>query len=180
MGRAVIEGLACQKPVCVMSPEGELIGLVTKQNFQAFVDYNFIGKTLAPISDSSFLTQLNTHTAEDSKEIYRQLENSLSVKNWHHYIKLYKQVEFIDNPALEALYHKLAYFSVTLSRPFIHDKFFQQIFYNTLVEYSLDNIQKYWISYENTIGLSNHYPNPLKVRKNKKSWWTRIKSKYVG
>lgn len=175
MGRAVIEGLACQKPVCVMSPEGELIGLVTKQNFQDFVNYNFIGKTLAPISDSSFLTQLNTHTAEDSKEIYYQLESNISVKNWPQYIEIYQKAEFIDNPALESLYHKLAYFSVTLSKPFIYDKFFQQLLYDTLIEYDLEDIRDLWQFYEEKHGLNTRYPNPLKVQKSyRKKWWNKL------
>lgn len=176
MGRSVIEGLACQKPVCVMSPEGELIGLVTKDNFQTLKDYNFIGKTLAPIDNKTFLAQLNTHTIEDSKYIYYQLESELSIENWHKYIELYRQVEFIDNPALESLYHKISYFSVTLSDPFIHDKFFQQLFYETLIEHNLKNTIKLWEFYEINHGLSTNYPNPFRVqRNNKKRWWSIFK-----
>lgn len=172
MGRVAIEGLACQKPVCVMSPEGSLIGLVTKENFSTFKDYNFIGKTLTPIDNQTFLAQLNTHTIEDSKNIYHQLKSELSIENWDKYIDIYRQAKFIDNPALEALYHKLAYFSVTLSTPFIKDKFFQHLFYETLIEHNLTNIRESWLFYEKKYGLNTRYPNPLKARTSyKEKWW---------
>lgn len=174
MGRAAIEGLACQKPVCVMSPEGNLIGLVTKENFKALKDYNFTGKTLAPIDNKKFLIQLNTHTFEDSKYVYQQLKSELSIENWHKYIDLYQQVEFIDNQALEALYHKIAYFSVTLSNPFINDKFFQHLFYETLIEHDLNDIKKSWLFYEKNRGFNTYYPNPLKACISYKEKWRMI------
>lgn len=174
MGRAVIEGLACQKPVCVMSPEGDLIGLVTRDNFEALKNYNFIGKTLAPIDNSIFSNQLNAHTVEDSQQIYRKLQSTLSIENWDKYIELYQKVEFIDNPALETLYHKIAYFSVTLSVPFIYDKFFQSLFYETLIEHHLDDMKNYWFFYEKNHGLNNRYPNPLKARTRFKIKWQSI------
>ena len=172
MGRVAIEGLACQKPVCILSPEGSLIGLVTNNNFKILKDYNFIGKTLAPIDDQKFFKQLTSSTIEDRQNIYSQLESELSIDNWPKYIELYKQVEFRDNQALESLYHKISHFSVTLSDPFIHDKFFQQLFYETLIEHNLKNIIKLWEFYEINHGLSTNYPNPFKVQKNnKKRWW---------
>lgn len=174
MGRAVIEGLACEKPVCVMSPEGELIGLVTKDNFEALKNYNFIGKTLAPIDNSTFSNQLNTHTAKDSQHIYHQLQSTLSTENWDEYITLYQQAIFIDNQALEALYHKIAYFSVTLSAPFINDKFFQDLFYETLIEHDLNDIKTLWLFYEKNHGLNTRYPNPLKANTSFKKKWQSI------
>lgn len=174
MGRAVIEGLAFQKPVCVMSPEGDLIGLVTKDNFEALKNYNFIGKTLAPIDNPTFSNQLNTHTVKDSQHIYHQLQSTLSTEKWDEYIALYQQVKFIDNPALEALYHKLAYFSVTLSSPFINDKFFQDLFYETLIEHDLNDIETLWLFYEKNHGLNSRYPNPLKAHTRFKKKWQSI------
>lgn len=176
MGRSAIEGLACQKPVCVMSPEGELIGLVTKNNFETLKNYNFMGKTLAPIDDQTFSIQLDAYTMEDSISIYHQLKSELSTINWHKYINLYQQVNFIDNPALEALYHKISYFSVTLSTPFIYDKFFQYVFNETLIEHNLEDIKKLWLFYEKNYGLNTRYPNPLKANiRNKKKWWYLFK-----
>lgn len=172
MGRVAIEGLACQKPVCIISPEGNLIGLVTEKNFKTLRDYNFIGKTIAPIDNEKFFKQLEAHTFEESESIYTQLESELSVENWPEYIKQYEKIEFNDNQALEALYHKIAHFSVNLTTPFIRDNFFQELFYETLLEYDLEEIRRLWHFYEKNHGLNTRYSNPLKVRKsNKDKWW---------
>lgn len=169
MGRVAIEGLASQKPVCIISPEGKLIGLVNTKNFRCLKSYNFTGKGLVPIDNKELSTQLQQHTHKQSQDLYELLENELSVENWNRHIELYKQVEFIDNKPLESLYHKLAYFAVTLSRPFEQDKFFWHLFYETLIEYKLDHIKELYHYYEDSIGLIEEYPNPYKS--NKKSRW---------
>lgn len=169
MGRVAIEGLACQKPVCIISPEGSLIGLVTTHNFTRFKNYNFTGKGLMAIDNQELFTQLQNHTPEHSQDIYQKLKHELCIDNWNKYINLYKKTTFIDNQALEALYHKLAYFAVTLSRPFEKDEFFWHLFYETLTEYKLDNIKEMYRYYEGSIGLNSDYPNPYKA--NKKIKW---------
>lgn len=174
MGRVAIEGLACQKPVCIISPEGSLIGLVTTNNFTRLKDYNFTGKGLVAIDTQEFSTQLQHHSPERSQCIYQKLKHDLSVDNWDKYIKLYKKTSFINNPALESLYHKLAYFSVTLSRPFEKDNFFWHLFYETLIEYKLYDIREMYHYYEDTIGLIQEYPNPYNQKKRKK-WRDRLK-----
>ena len=174
MGRVAIEGLACQKPVCIISSKGNLIGLVTTYNFARLKDYNFTGKGLVTIEDQEFSTQLQHHTPEHSQDIYQKLKYELSVDNWDKYIKLYKDTSFIDNPALESLYHKLAYFAGTLSRPFEKDKFFWHLFYETLIEYKLDSIKEMYHYYEDSIGLTSNYPNPYKKSK-KVKWLDKFK-----
>jgi len=174
MGRVAIEGLACKKPVCIISPEGSLIGLVTIHNFTRLKSYNFTGKGLVSIDNQELSKQLEHHTIEHSQHIYQKLKHELSVNNWDKYIKLYEKILFIDNPALESLYHKLAYFAVTLSRPFEKDDFFWHLFYETLIEYKLDNIKEMYHYYENSIGLTSDYPNPYKTSKNIK-WRDRFK-----
>lgn len=174
MGRVAIEGLASQKPVCIISPEGKLIGLVSTKNFQYLKDYNFTGKGLVPIDNKELSTQLQQHTSKQSQELYDLLENELSVENWSRHIELYKQVAFIDNKPLESLYHKLAYFSITLSRPFEQDKFFWHLFYETLIESKLDHIKELYHYYDDSIGLIEEYPNPYKSHK-KSRWQDRFK-----
>lgn len=174
MGRVAIEGLASQKPVCIISPEGKLIGLVSTKNFQYLKDYNFTGKGLVSIDNKELSTQLQQHTSKQSQELYDLLENELSVENWSRHIELYKQVAFIDNKPLESLYHKLAYFSITLSRPFEQDKFFWHLFYETLIEYKLDHIKELYHYYDDSIGLIEEYPNPYKSHK-KSRWQDKFK-----
>lgn len=169
MGRVAIEGLACQKPVCIISPEGSLIGLVTTYNFTRLKNYNFTGKGLVAIDNQELSKQLERHTPENSQHLYQKLKHELSIDNWDKYIELYKKITFIDNQALESLYHKLAYFAVTLSRPFEKDEFFWHLFYETLIEYKLDNIKEMYHYYEDSIGLNSDYPNPYKT--NKKIKW---------
>lgn len=169
MGRVAIEGLACQKPVCIVSIDGRLIGLVNLENFQNLKKYNFTGKGLIDIDNDKLLKQVQEHTHLTSQKIYSKLEKELSVNNWDNYIELYGKVAFIDNQALESLYHKLSYFSTTLTSPFMHDHFFQHLFYETLIEYKLDDIKELYHYYEDSIGLMNDYPNPYKI--NKKTKW---------
>lgn len=165
MGRVAIEGLACQKPVCIISAKGSLIGLVTTHNFNRLKDYNFTGKGVVTIDNQELSLQLQHHTSKHSQDIYELLETELSAVNWDEYIELYKHVEFVDNKPLESLYHKLAYFSVTLSHPFEQDKFFWHLFYETLIEYKLDHIRELYHYYEDSIGLAQEYPNPYKSKK---------------
>ena len=174
MGRVALEGLACQKPVCIISPEGSLIGLVNTHNFTCLKNYNFTGKGLVAIDNQEFSTQLQNHTPEHSQDIYQKLKHELSVNNWDKYIEIYKETSFIDNPALESLYHKLAYFAVNLSRPFEMDKFFWHLFYETLIEYKLDDIRDMYHYYEDSIGLTSDYPNPYKINK-KMKWRDKFK-----
>lgn len=169
MGRVAIEGLACKKPVCIISPEGNLIGLVTKLNFKYLISYNFIGKTIVPISNEKFSEQLNNHTFESSQYIYNLLKVNLSAENWNRYIKLYKQVEFIDNKALESFYYKLEYFAPTLSTPFFNEDIFKTLLFETIVEYKLNDLQTMWLYYTANNGLHNRYPNPLVANKTPKT-----------
>lgn len=174
MGRVAIEGLACQKPVCIISPEGQLIGLVTTHNFERLKDYNFTGKGLVAIDNQTLAEQLKLHAPEHTQLIYQQLKQALGVDNWHEYLKLYKKTAFIDNPALESLYHKLSYFAVTLTRPFEKDAFFWHLFYETLIEYKLDHIKELYHYYDGSIGLDSAYPNPYKKR-TKAKWRGKFK-----
>ncbi|WP_350557847.1 glycosyltransferase family 4 protein [Psychrobacter sp. CAL346-MNA-CIBAN-0220] len=174
MGRVALEGLACHKPVCIVTPEGNLIGLVTINNLQSLKNYNFIGKGLVSIDNETFFAQLEAYKSEDSQDIYQQLKLELSSDNWDKYIQLYKKVSFIDNKALEAFYHKLAYFANTLSVPFMHDDFFRHLFCETLIEYELNDIQKMWHYYEESIGLMANYPNPYNVSTKSKRWWKNM------
>lgn len=173
MGRVAIEGLACKKPVCIISIDGRLIGLVTTENFQHLKNYNFTGKGLTPIENEKILNQLEAHSPKDTEDIYFLLEKELSVDNWNNYIELYNNVTFIDNQAVESLYHKLSYFSTTLTTPFINDSFFQHLLYETLIEYDLYDAQKMWEYYETNLGLTNNYPSPYsnKSLKKKFKWW---------
>ncbi len=174
MGRVAIEGLACHKPVCIVSIDGRLIGLVEPENFQNLRKYNFTGKGLIDIENGMLLKQVQKHTDLISQEIYSQLKEELSVKNWDKYIELYNEINFIDNQALESLYHKLSFFSTTLTSPFMHDKFFQHLFYETLIEYKLDDIKELHHYYKESIGLMADYPNPYKVKKAPK-WRDKFK-----
>lgn len=173
MGRVAIEGLACKKPVCIISIDGRLIGLVTTENFQYLKNYNFTGKGLTPIENERILRQLETHSSQDTENIYSLLEKELSVENWNNYIELYNNVTFIDNQAIESLYHKLSYFSTTLTIPFINDSFFQHLLYETLIEYDLYDTQKMWKYYETNLGMTNNYPSPYSNKSLKKrfKWW---------
>lgn len=173
MGRVAIEGLACKKPVCIISIDGRLIGLVTTENFQYLKNYNFTGKGLTPIENERILRQLETHSSQDTENIYSLLEKELSVENWNNYIELYNNVTFIDNQAIESLYHKLSYFSTTLTIPFINDSFFQHLLYETLIEYDLYDTQKLWKYYETNLGMTNNYPSPYSNKSLKKrfKWW---------
>lgn len=169
MARVALEGLSCKKPVCIIAFDGSLIGLVNSKNLQRLKDYNFTGEGFAPISNQKFLEQIQSHTHEDTEYIYQRLESELSTDNWNEYIKVYDKAMFVDNKALESLYHKIVYFSATLSRPFEKDKFFWHLFYETLIEYKLDDIREMYHYYEDNIGLTSDYPNPYKT--NKKVRW---------
>lgn len=172
MGRVALESLACKKPTCIISLDGKLLGLVTPENISNLGKYNFTGKGLVSIKNEDFLAQLDSFSPKKEQEIHSILVKDLSLENWAKYIQqLYTHVEFESNPALEALYHKLSFFSKSLSSPFIKDKFFQSLLYETLVEYDFKEAIVMWKHYENDIGLTRKFPNPF----NKKKWWQKIK-----
>lgn len=176
MARVALEGLSCKKPVCIIAFDGSLIGLVNNKNFQRLKDYNFTGEGFAPISNQKFLEQIQSHTHRDTEHIYQRLESELCTDNWNEYIKIYNKATFIDNKALESLYHKIVYFSATLSRPFEKDNFFFHLLHETLIEYDLSDIQKMWEYYEESLGLLTPYPNPYNItNKSKRIWWKKIK-----
>lgn len=174
VGRVAIEGLACLKPVCIIRPSGDLTGLVTADNFQQLKSCNFTGKTSGTITNQQLVEQIKSHSAEDAYQVYQLLKDELSIEHWDHYIKEYNKVDYIDNQALETLYYKLSYFSSMLSTPFENDKFFQHLFYETLMEYKLDDAIQLYHYYEGSIGLMNDYPNPYKPHKEPK-WRDKFK-----
>ena len=174
MARVAIEGLACKKPVCIIAFDGTLIGLITSENFERLKAYNFTGEGIAAISHQQLLYQLDNYELNESEVIYQQLEKELSVEKWNHYINLYQEVSFIENEALEALYHKIVYFSHTLSRPFEQDKFFWHLLYETIIEHKLDDIKEIWQYYDISIGLSSNYPNPYNINSTSKKNWLSI------
>ena len=163
LGRVALEGLACKKPVCILTPDGKLIGLVTANNFTYLKDYNFRGDTLNSIKISDFKKQIQRHTNSDSEEIYQMLCSSLSTLNWNRYIQHYNQVKFMPNDALEALYHKLDYFSNAIKAPFFEDTLFIHLLQETLLEYNLEDISEKLYFYQSSHGLNKKYPNPIKM-----------------
>lgn len=165
VGRVVVEALACHKPVCISSITGELIGLVTRQNFDSLKSFNFTGKGCAPIKDVQFLNQLNSYNLNQSREIYSLIKTQLSVSTWDNYIHLYKNVTFIDNKALQALYYKMSYYSNAVSTPFLEDEFFVYLLKETLMEFKLKSLLEELSFYENTIGLNSVYPSPFETKK---------------
>ncbi len=168
MGRVAIEGLACKKPVCIITPSGKLKGLVTVDNFFRVKDYNFTGNTLKTITIDEFKTQLATYTESDNKTLYQLLKDNLSTEKWHDYIEQYKLAKFIENPALNNLFHKISYFANQFTVPFEQDELFQQLFYETLLEFDAQNILGMWDFYYNSLGLDARYPNPYHMKKRKK------------
>lgn len=92
----------------------------------------------------------------------------MDIENWNKYIKLYDDLNFIENSALEALYHKICYFANTLRKPFFEDELFQHLFYETLIEYKMNDIKELWDYYEDSIGLSFEYPMPFSTNKKKR------------
>lgn len=168
MGRAAIEGLACKRPVCIVSIDGSLIGLATESNLETLIEFNFTGRGLVPISNEHFQKQLKAYKKHDSELIHSKLIESLDIENWNKYIKLYDDLNFIENSALEALYHKICYFANTLRKPFFEDELFQHLFYETLIEYKMNDIKELWDYYEDSIGLSFEYPMPFSTNKKKR------------
>lgn len=174
VGRVAIEGLACHKPVCIIRPSGDITGLVTEDNFQQLKSCNFTGKTSGIITNQELFKQIKNYSSKDSQRIYQFLKEELSIERWDKYIKQYDEVNFIDNQALESFYYKLSYFSNMLSTPFEKDKFFWHLFYETLIEYKLDDIREMYHYYEDSIGLTSDYPNPYVTNK-KVKWRDKFK-----
>ena len=168
MGRSAIEGLACKKPVCIISGDGRLLGLVNKSNISSLASFNFNGSGLNSINNDEFKRQLIDNTLDEREEIYTIIQKSLTVNNWNKYIKLYGDLKFIENSALESLYHKISYFANTLRKPFFEDELFQHLFYETLIEYKMNDIKELWDYYEDSIGLSFEYPMPFSTNKKKR------------
>ena len=168
MGRAAIEGLACKKPVCIIALDGRLLGLANKNNIDTLAKFNFTGKGLVPLDNEAFLEQMKSYSKSDSDLIYDKLLDTIDVENWNKYIKRYNDLNFQENKALEALYHKISYFSNTFNKPFIEDRFFQHLFYETLIEYKMNDIKELWDYYEDSIGLSFEYPMPFSTNKKKR------------
>ena len=164
LGRVALEGLASRKPVCILTPDGNLIGLVTTDNFRYLKDYNFMGKTLNPIDETEFKRQLESHTSTDSEDIYQLLSSTLSTENWPKFIEKYNRVEFVPNAALEAFYHKLDYFANAMSAPFFNDPLFIHLLKETVIEYNLGDINHLLDFYNNSYGLQKKYPSPIKMK----------------
>lgn len=173
VGRVALEGLASKKPVCICSPQGQLHGLVTKANYETLSKYNFNGNGLAPISNKELMVQLQEYKSSDSEEIHDRLSNDFNVEQWDTYIKSYDQLVFKDNPPLEALYFKISHFSRSLQSPFLKDELFQHLFYETLIEYKLEDIRELWHHYESSIGLITKYPNPYDNKEKKSFKWLK-------
>ncbi len=168
MGRVAIEGLACQKPVCIITPNGKLKGLVTVDNFVRIQNYNFTGNTLKTITIDEFKTQLESYTEIENKAVYGLLTDNLSTEKWHDYIEQYKSVQFIENPTLNRLFHKMSYFANQFTSPFEKDELFQQLFYESLLESDNQDMLRMWDFYHNSLGLNTKYPNPYRTKKRRK------------
>ena len=164
LGRVALEGLASKKPVCILTPDGNLVGLVTTDNFHDLKDYNFIGKTLTSINEVMFKNQVENHTSIDSENIYQLLKSTLSTENWPQFIEKYNHIKFVPNAALEAFYHKLDYFSNAMSTPFFNDQLFIHLLKETIIEYDLNDISHLLDFYETSYGLSRKYPSPIKMK----------------
>ncbi len=169
MGRVVAEGLASKRMVCVLTIGGELKGLVTPRNFERFKNYNFSGRTQKNISLDEFQQQIASWNKAEEDKLYQLVCNELSTENWNNYIKKYQDVTFVNNPALESFYHKLAFFAKNISTPYIDDAFFQQLFYETLLDFQCRDIIEAFHYYDNNRLMNKAYPNPL--TKDKKKWY---------
>ncbi|WP_227430617.1 glycosyltransferase [Psychrobacter sp. I-STPA6b] len=175
MARVALEGLACKKPVCIISPEGTLKGLVMPNNFMRLKDYNFTGKSLLTISENDFVNQLQNLRPKDIQTNYELLNQHLSTKKWLEYIPIYKKASFIDNPELEALYHKIAYYAPMLQTPFEKDEFFHQLFIETLRQFELKEVENSWWLHKQDNDLFKSYPSPFSPRKKEKFYKKLLK-----
>ncbi len=165
MGRVALEGLACKKPTCIIAPDGALKGLVTPDRFARLMDYNFTGNTLKTITEDEFLQQRREFSKHDSIELHFLLEKSLSTEKWSEYITFYQNVEFVEDEALVALFHKMSFFSKNMSAPFVKDKLFLHLLQETIVEYNMHDTQRLWDFYSTSGGLRKKYPNPYAIQK---------------
>lgn len=177
MGRVALEGMACQIPVCIITPDGKLKGLVTPSNFHRLKSYNFTGNTLKTLSLAEFEKQLLTNPNDNSVIVYNLLKDNLSTDEWNHFIPLYKHAKFLNNATLNRLFHKITYFAHTFSNPFVEDENFHNLIYETLLQEKQDEIIKIFDFYKKTegLGLIKKYPNPYQTTKKNKKIWKKYK-----
>lgn len=169
VGRAVLEGMACEKPTCVIGINGSVRGLVRENNFHIFAESVFNGSNMPNITVDKLKQQIQEVSKEELREIRKLIEKDYSVYSWMEKIKVWeKNYKPFHSHFMEVLFSRLCYFSDVIEGSFVQSEVFVKIIEDLIYSpkyYSIELIDAF-NKYKHHFDEKNFYPSPYKSRSN--------------
>lgn len=108
MGRVILEGIACQKPVILVGYDG-VKGVVDKALLELSADSNFSGRGLPVINAEDFLEQLKKNSDLDFSHLYDFAKNLLNEATvWSKFYDSIKAARPVKSTSISGLYLSLS------------------------------------------------------------------------
>lgn len=120
MGRVVLEGLACKKPVVLVGYDG-VKGVVDKTLFALAAEENFSGRGLPTVSSSDFSEQLERFVHSDISEVYALAKMSYNDSDtWSLFLDRLSTVAHATPSVVTGLYHSLSGSPIKGTVPYLY------------------------------------------------------------
>lgn len=120
MGRVILEGIACQKPVVLVGYDG-VKGVLDKALLEASADSNFSGRGLPTINTEDFIRQFRKNSDLDYLHLHDVAKNSLNeVVTWSKFYDLMKAARPAKATAISGLYLSLSDNPISHLIPYLH------------------------------------------------------------
>ncbi len=120
MGRVVLEGIACQKPVVLVGYDG-VKGVVDKALLELSADSNFSGRGLPVINAEDFLEQLKKNSDLDFSHLYDFAKNLLNEATvWSEFYDSMKAARPVKPTSISGLYLSLSGNPISGLIPYLH------------------------------------------------------------
>ena len=168
VGRVILEGLACQKPTCVIGVNGGIRGLVTKDNFDGFYEGNFNGGNMPNITLNGFKKQLKLIDNTELSGLRDKLVQSCSLNSWKQRIEnSEKYYQPFKSDFMEAIFSRICFCSDVFTIPFYDSDIFIQTIESLIYNKKFFNthLERAFIKYKKDFNNGQFLSYPYKGRK---------------